>query len=152
MSHYPVEVWADWVRGTTTVALADEIRAHLSSGCDACQDAVAVWASVFELAKEEASYEPPVEVLKIASALFAQQRPHGRQFGPIRVAELLFDSFRSPLPSGVRSLERAARHLSYKVADFFVDVRIEEQPSGGQASVVGQLLHHPDAARLFSTR
>ena len=146
MSHYPDEVWADWVRGTTTAELADEIRAHLSSGCDPCEDEVAMWASVLELAKQEASFEPPVEVLKIASALFAQLRPQERKFGPIRVAELLFDSFRNPLPSGVRSLERAARHLSYKVADFFVDVRIEEQPSGGQASVVGQLLHHPDAS------
>jgi len=105
-----------------------------------------MWASVFELAKQEASFEPPVEVLKIASALFARLRPQARKFGPIRVAELLFDSFRNPLPSGVRSLERTARHLSYKVADFFVDVRIEEQPGGGQASVVGQLLHHPDAS------
>ena len=26
MSHYPDEVWAEWVRGMTTGALADEIR------------------------------------------------------------------------------------------------------------------------------
>ena len=132
--------------GRIVTTLANEIRAHLSSGCDPCEDGVAMWTSVLELAKQEASFEPPVEVLKIASALFAQLRPQERKFGPIRVAELLFDSFRNPLPAGVRSLERAARHLSYKVADFFVDVRIEEQPSGGQASVVGQLLHHPDAS------
>lgn len=150
MSHYPDEVWTDWARGTAAPAVRDEIRDHIASGCDECHYALETWEAVAAAARRERDYEPPAGVLQNAVALyarFAAVRP-GVLDRSTRLAELVFDSFRNPLPAGVRSLERATRHLSYKAGSFFIDVRIEEPAASGLASVVGQLMHHPDASRL----
>ena len=145
MRHFPDETWVDWARGIQTESLRDEIREHLSSGCVECRTSVDTWKNVYEIAGREASYEPPPGVLSRARALFAEHAPRAESKRPIEVARLLFDSFSSPLPAGVRNLERATRHMSYKAGTFFIDVRIEEEGSSGLASVIGQLMHHPDA-------
>lgn len=150
MSHYPDEVWTDWARGVAEPALRTEIRDHVASGCAECRYALETWESVADVARRDLDYEPPRDVLQSVVALY-------QNFEPLRspassragqVAELFFDSFRSPLPQGVRSLERASRHLSYKAGSFFIDVRIEEANASGLASVIGQLMHHPDAASM----
>jgi hypothetical protein len=150
MSHYPDEVWTDWARGVAPAAVRDEIREHIASGCPECRYALEMWQRVADVARRERDYEPPPSVLESAIAIY-------RHYGPIRpealdrasrFAELVFDSFHNPLPQGVRSLERATRHLSYKAGSFFIDVRIEEANASGLASVVGQLMHHPDAASM----
>lgn len=144
MSHFPDVVWADWARGITTGVSGEEIRNHLSSGCEECHASLALWKAVAELGRRDASYEPPTDVLSRAVALF---RSHGRDESPagkaVLLAELVFDSFRSPLPAGIRTLERATRHLGYRAGSFFVDVRIEEQGASGLATVVGQLVQDP---------
>lgn len=148
MRHFPNEIWVDWARGIHEESSRDEIREHLSSGCDKCKKSLETWESVSEIAAREAAYEPAPGVLARARALFAEHFPVASAERPLQVARLLFDSFESPLPAGVRNLERAARHLSYRAGSFFVDVRIEEEGSSGAASVVGQLMHHPDAASV----
>jgi len=107
-----------------------------------------MWEGVREVARRELTYEPPRSVLQSAVALFERYAPARWPDGSTRLAELVFDSFRAPLPEGVRSLERATRHLSYKAGSFFIDVRIEEASAAGLASVVGQVMHHPDASAM----
>ena len=148
MSHYPDEIWTDWARGIVKPALSAEIREHVSSGCIECTNALEMWEGVCDISRRELSYEPPPSVLQRAIALFELYRPARWPEGSTRLAELIFDSFRNPLPEGVRSLERASRHLSYKAGSFFIDVRIEEPNASGLASVVGQVMHHPDASGM----
>jgi hypothetical protein len=148
MSHFSDEIWTDWARGIATPDVSAEIRDHVASGCDPCRSVLATWQGVAELAGRELAYEPPERVVRNAIALFEDNAP--RQPSVLaqgaRLAELVFDSFQSPLPAGVRSLEQSARHVSYKAGSFFIDVRIEEANSAGRSSVVGQLMHHPDAS------
>ncbi len=150
MSHFSDEIWTDWARGVATPDVGTEIRDHLALGCAECSSSLATWEGVAELASRERAYDPPASVLQRAVSLFEQHAPsralvldRGVQF-----AELVFDSFRSPLPEGVRSLDRATRHVNYKAGSYFVDVRIEEANSSGRAAVVGQLMHHPDASGM----
>ena len=145
MSHFPDEIWADWARGLTEVAQSAEIREHLSSSCSECVEALATWETVVAMARKDSSYEPPMSVVTDAGALFARHRPAAEARKSFRIAELVFDSLQSPLPEGVRSLEPATRHLSYKAGSLFIDVRIEEQRSTKVASVVGQLMCDPNA-------
>lgn len=107
-----------------------------------------MWEGVRELCRRELEYDPPPSVLQSAIALFEHYGPARWPEGSPRLAELIFDSFRNPLPEGVRSLERATRHLSYKAGSFFIDVRIEDANDSGLASVVGQVMHHPDASGM----
>ena len=150
MSHYPDEVWTDWARGVAAPEIRAEIRDHVASGCSECRFALAIWEGVADVARRELDYEPPPGVLQSAVELYRHFKPIGAAAvgRPTHFAELFFDSFRSPLPQGVRSLERASRHLSYRAGSFFIDVRIDEANTSGLASVVGQLMHHPDAESL----
>lgn len=147
MSHYPEEVWTDWVRGIAPSEVRAEIHEHVASGCAECRSVLATWEAVAKLARRERDYEPPASVVESAVALYRRYPPTRSPLPKTtRVAELVFDSIQNPLPMGVRGLERATRHLSYKAGSYFVDVRIEEADSPGLASVVGQLMHHPDAS------
>lgn len=150
MSHFSDEIWADWARGIASADAGAEIRDHLASGCVGCSSSLATWEGVAELARREPDYEPPESVLRRAVALFEQYAPTRPAVleRSTKLAELVFDSFDNPLPAGIRSLERATRHVSYKAGSYFVDVRIEEAGTSGWASVIGQLMHHPDASAL----
>ena len=145
MRHFPNEVWVDWARGIQRETSRDEIREHLSSGCSECRKSLETWKAVFELTSRDAAYEPPPGVLARARALFAGYAREASPAGRIELATLLFDSFESPLPAGVRNLERATRHLSYRAGTLFIDVRIEEDAASGTTSLVGQLIESADS-------
>ena len=60
------------------------------------------------------------------------------------MARLLFDSFASALPAGIRSGEGAARQLLYTTGRHEVDLRIEPQYDSARVLLVGQLLNSAD--------
>lgn len=58
----------------------------------------------------------------------------------IRVARLLFDSFRMPLPVGVRSSRTSGRHFTYEHNNTTIDVLLDVQPGSNRISLMGQVL------------
>ena len=56
------------------------------------------------------------------------------------MAQMVFDSFRQPLPVGVRSSHAAARQLLYKSGSTTVDIRVEPESGTSRLSLVGQVL------------
>lgn len=148
MRHFPLEQWADWVRETLPRASSSGIQEHLEQDCDQCRADLTLWQSVARTAQRDVSYEPPREVVESAVQLYAQHRPLPEPPVPGRMAQLLFDSLRTPLPAGIRSLAPATRHVTYRAGSFFIDVRIEEHGSSENASLVGQVMHDPDRPEL----
>lgn len=57
----------------------------------------------------------------------------------IGAAELIFDSFRRPLPAGVRRLHESDRHLAYRCKDKIVDVHITPLVESDRISLAGQV-------------
>jgi len=55
-----------------------------------------------------------------------------------QIAKLVFDSFRQPLPEGIRNVGPRARQVLYQAGNFAVDLRLESGPDRG--SLVGQVL------------
>jgi len=55
-----------------------------------------------------------------------------------QIAKLVFDSFRQPLPEGIRNVGPRTRQVLYQAGNFAVDVRLESGPDRG--SLVGQVL------------
>jgi hypothetical protein len=143
MNHFPDESWADRARGILASEQALSMQRHLDEGCKECARAEAFWRGVSELSRQEARYEPPQGVLRQAQLLFEQSGPKSQPSVPTRIAELVFDSLRSPLPAGVRSLQATTRHMSYRAGGYYLDLRIEEHADTDRASVVGQLMHAP---------
>ncbi|MFB3815432.1 MAG: hypothetical protein ACE14L_15115 [Terriglobales bacterium] len=80
----------------------------------------------------------PDYVVHNGQAIFALRRPHTVTFAR-RVARLVYDSFREPLPAGVRSQQRLSRQALYEAGGFCVDLRLEHEPRGSLVTLVGQV-------------
>jgi hypothetical protein len=65
------------------------------------------------------------------------------------VARLIFDSFRQPLPAGVRASQAPGRRLLYEFEGLLVDLWIEPQPDPNRIALVGQLLDSVKPDRKF---
>ncbi len=57
-----------------------------------------------------------------------------------RVAQLIFDSFRQPLPAGVRATDRPERRLIYERGALFIDVSFELRTDPPLIQLVGQIM------------
>jgi hypothetical protein len=64
------------------------------------------------------------------------------QLTPLQVpaAQLVFDSFHAPRPSGIRGFRGAARQLAYQHKHTTVDFLIEPKEDSGQVCIAGQVL------------
>ena len=122
------------MRGTSARARATAMQEHLSSGCKRCEGLVRVLRAFAERALQEAGFEPPAEVVRLAQAIFPSRRPERSVF-----ARLVYDSFRDPLPVGLRAEDRLARHALYEADDVVVDLQLEQQPGTDFVTLVGQI-------------
>jgi hypothetical protein len=132
MKHFDIEQWADFSRGVASEADRSSMERHLASGCTRCNRIVHLLRGVAAVVGSE--YEPPASVVRTAKALYQPPRP-GRL-----AARIVYDSFRDPLPAGMRTSDRLTRHVLYEAGDYSLDVRVEEQPGGTAATLVGQLV------------
>jgi hypothetical protein len=116
-----------------------KMQQHLDDGCPKCSKTVRMWRKVLEFATREASYQPPKSVIRSVKEAFAQhtRRPGSRR--QAMVASLVFDSFRQPMPAGIRASHPHARQLLYSIGDYMVDLRV--QGSLKRVSLVGQVLN-----------
>jgi hypothetical protein len=72
--------------------------------------------------------------------LFAAPRAAKHICRSIQSAQLIFDSFRLPLPAGMRSFHQSGRQLAYQHQDKIVDVLIEPKTEFGRMSLAGQVM------------
>ena len=100
---------------------------------------------VTDFSTRESSYEPPEGVVRSVKALFALQTPKTVTPPMLKVARLIFDSFRQPVPVGVRAFGQPSRQVLFKAGRFYIDLRIERQSGTSHSSLVGQVLRHPGA-------
>jgi len=138
MNHFAIEDWADFARGLASADRKGAMQMHLDNGCGKCAGVVSLWQEILDLAAGESSYQPPesaVRTIKVSYVLEGLRKtfPRGAQ-----IAKLVFDSFRQPLPEGVRNLGPRARQLLYRAGKFAIDLRLDSGPD--RASLVGQVL------------
>ena len=116
--------------------------AHLASGCRRCRATLDLVQRVVVSTRDELSYEPPANVVRCAKALSAlqQSRPSVARL----VARLVYDSFRDPLPAGMRAEDRVSHHALYEAGDFFLDLRLEQEKESPFVTLVGQLTNRTD--------
>src|SRR5580765_8197216 len=118
MNHFEISDWADLARGCAADADRAAMEAHLDSGCRRCRAALACMRGVVASARADESYEPPASAVRYAKAISAMQRPPRTSVAQL-VARLVYDSFRDPLPVGMRADDRVSRHTLYEAGDFF---------------------------------
>ena len=138
MKHFSDWQWADYVRGIVEDPARRAMDSHLSSGCRRCARMVDVLRGVALMAQREGNYEPPEQVIRNATAIYALHRPQKDSL-PKAVARLIHDSFREPLPAGLRSGSHLARHALFHAGSYYLDLQLEYQPTSASITMMGQL-------------
>lgn len=130
---------ADLVREVASATDRRWMEQHLETGCARCHETVAFFRAVATVAQTEAQWEPPAEALERAADIFPERRP---RMAPLRhrlLPRLMYDSFREPLPVGIRSGRSVSRQVLYRAGDFFLDLWLDYEQGAGRISLVGQV-------------
>ncbi len=143
MRHFAIEDWADKARDLVGGSQKSAMMQHLEEGCERCAGAFRMWQEVSQIAAREDSYKPPEGVVRSVKALYILQKSESLAARSVKVARLVFDSFKQPVPVGVRASGQPIRQVLYRTGGYYVDLRIEARTGSSRSSVVGQILRHP---------
>src|SRR5438128_11128320 len=66
-------------------------------------------------------------------------------------ARLLYDSFREPLPAGLRTQQRLSRQYLYQAGDYSLDARLENERGSPRVALVGQLQNRKQPGRRLAS-
>jgi hypothetical protein len=119
---------------------------HLDAGCARCARSVRLWSALSSFAAEEPAFDPPEAVLRQVKSRFAANRRPRLAERVARAATLVFDSFRQPLPAGVRAAGPSIRQMLFRSGPYVVRLRLEPQADSDRLSIVGQIEdeQHPE--------
>jgi CheY-like chemotaxis protein len=117
-------------------SLGDRILAMSNSGADSKMSELMERHDLIQLSQE--GLLP--RLWAMLQELFVSSRSRDLHLRGMPVARVIFDSFRYPLPAGVRSLSPGARQLAYQHKRTIIDVSIDFEHGSGQLSLAGQVL------------
>lgn len=140
MTHFSVEHWIDFVNGKCARSVEQEIQGHLDTGCKTCLGESALWKKVQNSASNEAKFAPPADTVRVVKAAFANAGYNAKPGLAGMVAEIIFDSFKSPEIAGTRSAGMQSRQMLFSASPFQIDISIELKPDKARLSVTGQLM------------
>jgi hypothetical protein len=144
MKHFSLEEWADFARNVVRQDLKKAMETHLERGCKKCAKAFELWRRVTDVAQRQTAQEPSEATVRTVKGMYLLHGSRPPRSKKATLAELLFDSFRTPLAAGVRSATASHRQLLFGAGDYRVDVRIEPQEDSDRVSLVGQVLNASD--------
>ncbi len=134
-------------RGLVTGKQLAEMSAHLSSGCTTCRHTADILQKVAGLAAWEREHRIPAYAIHNARAVFALQRPEKVCFLPRILGQLVYDSFKEPLPAGLRARHRLTRHVLYQAGNYSMDIRMEHQRGTAIVTLAGQIVDQANPGR-----
>src|SRR3989475_9520946 len=139
MKHLDLIKLTDYIREATAEAQAAAMEAHLASGCQKCRLTADLLHKLAAAARSDSQVQVPDYALRCARAIFLLQQPEKVQILPRIPARLLYDSFREPLPAGVRTQQRLSRQALYQAGDYSLDLRLENESGTSRVTLVGQI-------------
>lgn len=140
MKHYSEASWVDLGRNLVTPDAKMNMQQHIDDGCQKCAVYVKTWQAVYSVAKAEAAFTPPPDVVRVVKSQFPMAAPKASGL------RLLFDSNREPVPAGIRG-SVAARQFLYETDEYYIDLRIEPHREADHAALVGQVLNRTGKER-----
>lgn len=138
MNDYGITQWVDFARGLVPAEEREHMLQHLASGCAQCREMADFCAKVSQASVAMLEVEVPESVARQAKAIFPS-RPKAVRRSLLLPVELIFDSFLSPVPAGLRASWQVGWQGLYKAGDCSLDLRIEPELKTSRAAVIGQL-------------
>src|SRR5437870_7897928 len=139
MKHFDIDKWTDFIRGLVEDSARVAMERHLASGCRKCRHTADLLHKLVTATRNDSQVRVPDYALRCARAIFFLQQPEKVQILPRIPARLLYDSFREPLPAGVRTQQRLSRQALYQAGDYSLDLRLENERGGPRVALVGQI-------------
>src|SRR2546426_7974427 len=139
MKHFELAEWADFVRGLVEKSARLPMEHHLASGCRKCRHTADLLRKLVTAARNDSQVQVPDHGVRCAHAIFFLQQPEKVQILPRIPARLLYDSFREPLPAGLRTQQRLSRQYLYQAGDYSLDLRLENERGSPRVALVGQI-------------
>src|SRR5712692_5141711 len=139
MKHFELAEWTDFVRGLVEKSARLPMEHHLASGCQKCRHTAELLRKVATAARRHSQVQVPDYALRCARAIFLLQQPEKVQILPRIPTRLLYDSFREPLPAGVRTQQHLSRQALYQAGDYSLDLRLENESGTSRVTLVGQI-------------
>jgi hypothetical protein len=148
MRHITVENLIDYVEGQGLDVEKSTLEGHLAS-CKECEELKQEFQVLIARLREDASFEPPAELVQWGINLFQPiMKPQGAVGGLRRfIASLVFDTFDQPMLAGMRRVGAPPRQLLFRAGDVDVDVKIESMEANDRITLVGQVLSN--TAKFF---
>ncbi len=151
MKHFDISEWTDYARGLISDANRAAMEEHLASGCRRCERTADLLRKLVATAAAEARYDVPQYAIHCARAIYALQQPEKVHILPRIVARLIYDSFREPLPEGVRTRHRLSRQAMYQAGDFCLDLRLEHERGSTRVTLIGQIENRAEPSRRMAS-
>jgi len=149
MRHVTVEDLMDYIEGQGSAVEKSTLEGHLVS-CTECGELKQEFQALITRLREDASFEPPAEVVQWGIDLFQPVIRHqGAAAGRLRkyIASLVFDTYEQPMLAGMRRVGAPPRQLLFRAGNIDVDVKIESMEANDRITLVGQVLS--SAAKFF---
>jgi hypothetical protein len=137
MKDYTIAQWIDFARGIAPENEARRMREHLAGGCASCQELAIFCDSLAQVCRGASDHLAPEPAARCARAIFPAPKPSRRRFRlPI---EMIYSSFLSPAPVGLRANWELGFQALYHAGDYSLDFRVEPGPPDGHPTIVGQI-------------
>jgi hypothetical protein len=147
--HFSEEDWVDFARQRSDPEHRAGVAQHLEAGCPRCAQTLRVWGAVLSVAEQEAAYTPPEEAILQAKRLFPVDPSQGLRERVAAQIALVFDSFRQPLPAGVRATGTLPRYLLYKAGRYAIRVQVDPADASRSGTIMGQILDEQEPTRAL---
>jgi hypothetical protein len=142
MKHYAIDQWADFSRGILVGEDSTAMQGHLNGGCTRCRQLWEFTSKLNETCARLGTTEVPESTVRLARAIFPVSAPERPTRGSRLPVELIFDSFLTPAPVGLRASWQAGWQGLYRSGDCSVDLRIEPELKSSRAALIGQITNH----------
>ena len=145
MRHITIENLMTYIEGSVSDVEKSTLETHLNA-CGDCAELKQEFQNLLFRLKEDASFEPPTDLVQASFDLFQPvMRPKGAVGRlPKFIASLVFDTYDQPMLAGVRRVGAPPRQLLFRAGDVDVDVKIESMEANDRITLVGQVLSNTD--------
>jgi hypothetical protein len=142
MKHFETGDWIDFARNACTPTRRASLESHLETGCSECQRAAEFFGKFARITKAMSSESVPAAMVRQAEAIYPSRRPSSWKRALRVPAALVYDSFRAPLPAGLRSTWQMGWQAMFRAGDCSLDLRIEPDLRSSRATLTGQVSNH----------